>query len=82
MEPSALKAKYGRKLVLMGAIDSQLIIERTPEIVRAETRRILDIMMPGGGYVAGPSHDYVLVETPVENVMALYETVREAGVYP
>jgi uroporphyrinogen decarboxylase len=49
--------------------------------VRAETRRILDIMMPGGGYIACPSHDYVLVETPVENVLALYETVREAGVY-
>lgn len=81
MEPSALKAKYGDRLVLMGAIDSQLIIERTPEIVRAETRRILDIMMPGGGYIACPSHDYVLVETPVENVLALYKTVREAGVY-
>jgi uroporphyrinogen decarboxylase len=38
-------------------------------------------MMPGGGYVASPSHDYVLPETKVENVFALYETVREFGRY-
>jgi uroporphyrinogen decarboxylase len=38
-------------------------------------------MKPGGGYVACPSHDYVLYETPVENVVALYETVRAHGPY-
>lgn len=81
MEPASLKLKYGHNLLLMGAIDSQLVIETTPDIVKAETRRILEIMKPGGGYVASPSHDYVLVETPVENVLALYETVREHGDY-
>jgi uroporphyrinogen-III decarboxylase len=81
MDPAALKAKYGADLLLMGAIDTQLIIESTPAAVRAETRRILDLMKPGGGYVACPSHDYVLVETPVENVLALYETVRDYGAY-
>ncbi|MBK8023966.1 MAG: hypothetical protein IPK19_21670 [Chloroflexi bacterium] len=58
-----------------------MIIESTPDAVRQETRRVLDIMKPGGGYVASPSHDYVLAETPVENVLALYETVREYGGY-
>ena len=81
MEPAKLKAAFGDKLTLMGAIDSQLIIERTPADVRAETRRILEIMKPGGGYVASPSHDYVLVETPVENLLALYEAVRDYGEY-
>lgn len=28
-----------------------------------------------------PSHDYLLPETPVENVLAMYETVREYGGY-
>jgi uroporphyrinogen decarboxylase len=81
MDPATLKATYGADLLLMGAIDSQQIIEGTPDSVRAQTRRILDIMKPGGGYVASPSHDYVLNETPVENVLALYETVREYGGY-
>jgi uroporphyrinogen decarboxylase len=81
MDPATLKAKYGADLLMMGAIDSQKIIEGTPDSVRAQTRHILDIMMPGGGYIASPSHDYVLDETPVDNVVALYETVREFGVY-
>ena len=46
-----------------------------------ETRRILDIMKPGGGYICSPSHDYLLPETPVENVIAMYETLREYGSY-
>jgi uroporphyrinogen decarboxylase len=81
MDPAGLKAEFGDKILLMGAIDTQLIIEGTPDTTRAETRRILDIMKPGGGYVASPSHDYLLPETPVENVIAVYETIREHGGY-
>jgi uroporphyrinogen-III decarboxylase len=81
MDPATLKARYGADLLLMGSINTQLVIKGTPNAVRAETRRILDIMKPGGGYVASPSHDYVLYETPVENVVALYETVRAYGAY-
>jgi uroporphyrinogen decarboxylase len=65
----------------MGAVDTQLLIEGTPELAQAETRRVLDIMMPGGGYICSPSHDYLLPETPVENVLALYETVGQHGSY-
>lgn len=81
MDPAALKAAFGDRLVMMGAINSQLVIEGTPESVRHETRRVLQIMKPGGGYVASPSHDYVLVETPVANVLALYEAARDFGRY-
>jgi uroporphyrinogen decarboxylase len=81
MEPARLKAEFGDKILLMGCIDTQTIIEGNPDIVRAETRRILDIMKRGGGYIASPSHDYVLPETPVENVLAVYETIREYGGY-
>ena len=65
----------------MGAVDTQLLIEGTPEQAQAATRHVLDIMKPGGGYVCSPSHDYLLPETPVENVLALYDTVREYGSY-
>ncbi len=34
-------------------------------------------MVPGGGYVAGASHDYILEETPVENVVAIFDAVRD-----
>ncbi|HVO70475.1 MAG TPA: uroporphyrinogen decarboxylase family protein [Aggregatilineaceae bacterium] len=81
MNPARLKAEFGSSITLMGAINSQLIIEGTPDLVRGETRRILDIMKPGGGYVASPSHDYVLGETPVQNLLAVYEAAREYGRY-
>jgi len=82
MELRALKEKYGRRIVFNGAIDSQhVLIEGTPQSVRARTREVLEIMMPGGGYVAGASHDWVLEETPVENVVAMADTVFEHGRY-
>lgn len=82
MEQHKLKAAFGDKMVFMGCIDTQhVLIEGTPESVRQETRKVLDVMKPGGGYIASPSHDFVLPETPVENVIAMYETVREYGRY-
>ena len=52
------------------------------EKVAARTREVLEIMMPGGGYIAGASHDYILEETPVENVVAMFDAVAEFGRYP
>ena len=81
MEPSSLKRDFGGKLLLNGAIDSQsALIEGTPETARQETLRILGIMAPGGGYVAGASHDYLLEETPLENVLSMYDTIMEYGI--
>ena len=82
MEPSELKYDFGKRIVFNGAIDSHhILINGTPDYVRHKTREILDIMKPGGGYIAGASHDTILEETPVENVLAMFDTIREYGVY-
>jgi len=82
MDLATLKAKYGKKIVFNGAIDSQhVLIQGTPETVRREVRKVLEIMMPGGGYIGGASHDYILEETPVENVLAMFDALLEYGVY-
>jgi uroporphyrinogen decarboxylase len=82
MDLQSLKANFGDKILFNGAIDSHhVLIEGTPEIVRKRTREVLQIMMPGGGYVAGASHDTLLEETPVENVVAMFEAIHEFGVY-
>ena len=82
MEPRRLKDEFGDKILLNGAIDSHhALIEGTPELVRQKTRETLEIMMPGGGYVAGASHDWILPETPLENVLAMFDAIREFGVY-
>ena len=41
----------------------------------------MEIMKPGGGFVAGASHDYILEETPVENILTMFDTIQEYGVY-
>jgi uroporphyrinogen decarboxylase len=82
MDLRKLKADFGRKILFNGAIDSHhVLIKGTPEYVRRQTREVLDVMMPRGGYVAGASHDSILEETPVENVLAMFDAIREHGVY-
>jgi uroporphyrinogen decarboxylase len=82
MEPAKLKAKFGRKIVMNGCVDTQhVLIEGSPQIAREGTRQALRTMMPGGGYICSPSHDYLLPETPVENVIAMFETIRDHGGY-
>ncbi len=83
MEPERLKSHFGDRLVFVGCIDSHhVLIEGTPDSVSARTREILKIMKPGGGYVLSASHDYILEETPVGNVLAMFDVAREyrAGV--
>ncbi len=82
MEPRTLKAEFGDKILLNGAIDSHhVLINGTPRSVVERTRETLAIMMPGGGYVAGASHDTILEETPLENVLAMFDTIRAYGAY-
>ena len=82
MDLATLKRDFGDRMVFNGGIDSHhVLIEGTPEYVREQTRAVLEIMKPGGGYLAGASHDTILEETPVENVLAMFETVRDAGCY-
>jgi hypothetical protein len=78
MDLATLKSCYGRQILFNGAIDSHhVLIKGTPDLVRQRTREVLAIMAPGGGYIAGASHDYILEETPVENVVAMFEAVAE-----
>jgi uroporphyrinogen-III decarboxylase len=82
MDLAELKRKYGGRIVFNGGIDSHhVLIDGDVETVRRNTREVLDIMMPGGRYIAGASHDTILEETPVENVLAMFDTVRQYGVY-
>lgn len=82
MELRELKERYGRKLVFNGAIDSHhVLIKGTPASIRESVREVLAVMMPGGGYIAGASHDSILEETPVENVLAMCDAVMEYGRY-
>ncbi|MHC4247623.1 MAG: uroporphyrinogen decarboxylase family protein [Planctomycetota bacterium] len=82
MDLATLKEEFGDRVLFNGGIDSHhALIKGTPESVREEIRRVLETMMPGGGFVAGASHDSILEETPVENVVAMFDSIREFGGY-
>lgn len=78
MDPAALKSRYGKQMVFNGCIDSHhVLIDGTPDLVRDTTRKIISIMKPGGGFVVSASHDFILEETPVENVLAMFDTASD-----
>ena len=77
-----LKKEFGDKIVFNGCIDSHhILIKGDPGTVEKGTREVLDIMMPGGGFIAGASHDTILEETPVENVLTMFDTIEKYGSY-
>lgn len=80
MDPAWLKQEFGKDLVFWGGgVDTQHTLPfGTPDEVRAEVRKHLQIFGEGGGYVFTTVHN-VQAGVPVENLLALYETVREAA---
>jgi uroporphyrinogen decarboxylase len=75
----ALASRYGKKIVFCGAIDTQRILPHgTPDEVRAEVRRVIDILGPTGGYMVSSVHT-VMADVPAENVLALVDAVEEYG---
>ncbi len=78
MDLRKLKKDFGSQILFNGCIDSQrVLIEGTPDLVRRTALETISIMAPGGGFVIGASHDYILEETPVENVLAMMDAVEE-----
>ena len=83
MDPATLKQRFGEDLTFWGAgVDSQRVLPfGTPDEVRAQVRENMRIFAPGGGFVVSTVHN-VQPQTPTENLLALYETVREMRAYP
>ena len=82
MELGKLRSEFGNKIIFNGAIDSHhILMEMDTDGVKEETRKVLETMMPGGGYIAGASHDTILEETSVENVVAMFDAIYEYGIY-
>jgi len=82
MIPEELKKEFGDRLTFWGGgVDTQRTLPfGSPDEVRAEVRERLRIFGAGGGYVFNTTHN-VQARVPVENVLAMYETVGEFGRY-
>ncbi|MCC6859574.1 MAG: methyltransferase [Bryobacterales bacterium] len=78
MSPEHLKSTYGERIVFWGGgVDTQKTLPfGTPEQVREEVLGRLEIFSRGGGYVFNPIHN-VQARTPVENIAAMFDALRE-----
>lgn len=78
MDARMLKEKYGDKLVFWGGgVDTQHTLPfGTPEEVKVQVKERLEIFSKGGGLIFNTIHN-IVGKTPVENIIAMFEAVKE-----
>ena len=78
MDPQTLKDRYGDRIVFWGGgVDTQKTLPfQSPPEVRAEVLKRCEIFSPNGGFVFDAIHN-VQAKTPVENIGAMMEAVKE-----
>ena len=80
MAPEGLKRDFGDHLTFCGGIDVQSTLPfGTPEDVRQEVLDRIEILGKDGGYILD-STNFIQPDTSPENVMAMFDTGREAVV--
>lgn len=83
MDSAELKREFGKDICFWGGgVDTQNAFDEshTPDQVRADVRKRLEDFMPGGGFVFNTVHN-IQGNVPPENIMAMWETLQEYGVY-
>ncbi len=82
MDAAGLKKRFGKEIVFWGGVDSQQILPTgSPRDVDREVRDLIRAMAPGGGLVVSAVHN-IQADVPVENVLALFDSVAGWGPYP
>jgi hypothetical protein len=83
MDPDTLKERFGDRVTFWGGgVDTQRTLPfGSPEEVSREVRERMRIFGRGGGFVFNTVHN-VQTKIPIENLMALYSTVKECREYP
>jgi len=78
MAPAQLKASYGDRLTFWGGgVDTQQALPfGSPEEVRRQVLERCEIFAAGGGFVFNSIHN-VQAGTPVANIVAMFDAVRE-----
>jgi uroporphyrinogen decarboxylase len=82
MDPVRLKREFGKDLVFWGAVDTQRLLPfKSPEDVKNDVKRNIEVLAPGGGYILAPCHN-IQANVPPKNVVAVFEAAKEYGSYP
>ena len=78
MSEEILKHRHGDRITFWGGgVNTQKTLPfGTPDEVRAEVMRRCEVFSPGGGFVFNTIHN-IQALTPVENVVAMVDAIRE-----
>jgi hypothetical protein len=77
MNPYGLKKEFAGRITLHGAVDVQGWLQAaTPAQVRREVHHLCDQVGQGGGFILAPCHN-IQPDTPIENVLAIYDAVAK-----
>jgi uroporphyrinogen decarboxylase len=80
MDLAGLKKDFGDTITFWGGgVDTQSTLNHgTPEQVKDEVKKIIDILAPGGGFVFAPVHN-IQDDVPAENFWAMWDALQEYG---
>jgi len=81
-DTARFKRQFGNDLTVWGgSCDTQRVLPYgTPQQVRDETRRRIEDLAPGGGFIFAPIH-VIQSGVPVENILAWWQTLQQYGPY-
>ena len=75
MPVSEFQARYGDRIGVLGGVDIDILGRRSPEEVRAEVRRLIDVCHPGGRFCIG-SGNSIPSYIPVENLLTMLDEAQ------
>lgn len=79
MDANNLRSQFGENLVFFGGLDIQnLLPNGSPGEIREEVFRLSETLGENGGFIIAPAHN-IQDDTPVENILALFDAVKELG---
>ncbi len=88
IEPSAsmdifqMKKDYGKKITLIGNVDTTDLLTRgTPQQVEEQVKKLINFCAPGGGYILSSGHS-INPSIPFENYDAMIKAAQKYGQYP
>ncbi len=76
LEPETLSEKFGGQITFHGGMDTQgLLPFGTPDEVKAEVRRYMEVLHQNGGYILMASQAFES-DVPIQNIEAVYSVHR------
>jgi len=77
MEIGRFYSRFGKSVCIHGGIDVQkLLVSGTHSQIKEEVKKIKGLWERNGGIILGPSHE-IVPETPVENLIVLYDELAK-----